>query len=117
MHGGSADRTLRDVRERSLWTRLREVASPGLVDKLIAFGFMAFGLIVFFTVEPARDTTAPDALGAALIVMATGALVYRRRWPVAVMTVTSLASISVHMLGSADSGLPFAAVLALYTMA
>jgi signal transduction histidine kinase len=89
-----------------------------MADALIALGFMVFSLTVFFTVDTdTTRTTHPPALGAALIVIATGALAFRRRQPLAVFIVTGTATLAIHVLGYSDSGLPFTVVLALYTVA
>ena len=99
----------RPVSERSIWLRAKALARPGVADKLIAFGLMAFSLVVFFTVEAnAHANRDPDALGVVLIVAATGALVYRRRRPVEVLVVASVAALTMHLVGYSDSGLPFA---------
>jgi signal transduction histidine kinase len=100
-----------------LWPRLRGAASPQLLDALIAVAFMVFCLTVFFTVDTDQATSHPTALGAALIVIATGAVAFRRRWPVPVLAVTGTATLVLHVLGYSDSGLPFVAVLAVYTVA
>ena len=108
----------RTVSERSIWLRARAMARPDVVDKLVAFGLMAFSLVVFLTVEANPQANRdPDALGVVLIVAATGALVFRRRRPVEVLVVAAAAALAMHLLGYSDSGLPFAVVIALYTMA
>jgi signal transduction histidine kinase len=79
---------------------------------------MVFSLTVFFTVDAdSTRTSHPKILGAALIVIATGALAFRRRQPLVVYVVTAVATLAVHVLGYSDSGLPFAVVLTLYTVA
>jgi signal transduction histidine kinase len=106
------------VSDRSFWLRIGEAATPDVVDRLIAFAFMGFSLAVFFTVEATPPSTRDaDALGAILIVVATGALVYRRRRPVTVFVVASVATLTIQQLGYNESGLPFVALFALYTMA
>jgi signal transduction histidine kinase len=52
-----------------------------------------------------------------LVVLASGALAFRRRWPITVLLVVSAATLIVHLLGYPDGGLPFAVLIALYTVA
>ena len=106
------------VNEPTWWLRIRGAATPWLLDRFIAFGLMAFALTVFFTVDAGpngqRDA---DAVGAVLIILATGALLFRRRWPIAVFLVTAAATLTMHVLGYSDSGLPFTIVISVYTLA
>ena len=95
-----------------------EVGGPDVADVLIAVGFGLFAFVAFFTAERTPQASGdPDLLGAVLIVAASGALAFRRRWPVAVFVVTAGAALTVHLLGYPDGGLPFAVMIALYTLA
>jgi signal transduction histidine kinase len=89
-----------------------------LVDGLAAVAVGAFCLLAFLTVErtpeSARDV---DPLGALLVVVAAGSLVFRRRWPVAVLLVTSAATVAMYVLDYPDSSLPVVVLIALYTLA
>jgi signal transduction histidine kinase len=96
---------------------LQEAIRPDVLDGLIAAAFMVFCLVVFLTVHRASTPSAPDVLGAVLIVLATGSLAYRHRFPLAVFAVTSAAALGLHLLDFPDSGLPFTVVLAVYTVA
>jgi signal transduction histidine kinase len=107
------------VNERSVWMRMRDAVTPTVLDWFIALGLMAFCLAVFLTVEP-NQAEAPrdaDALGVLFIVIATGALVYRRRWPLPVLALVAVATLTHHLVGYSDSGLPFTVIIALYTVA
>jgi signal transduction histidine kinase len=77
-----------------------------------------FALGAFFTAERTPHAGAdPDLLGAVLVVLASGALAFRRRWPLAVFVVVAGTALTLHVLGYPDGGLPFAVALAVYTMA
>jgi signal transduction histidine kinase len=91
---------------------------PAVVDALIAAGFLVFALVAFFTAERSPHASAdPDVLGAIFVVVASGALAFRRRWPLPVFVVVAGAALTLHVLGYPDGGLPFAVALAVYTMA
>jgi signal transduction histidine kinase len=103
------------VGEQSLGRRVQERLQLNVLDSVIAGAFLVFALVVFFTIDgPFRR---PDALGAILIVIATGALAFRRRFPLAVFLVTSAAALALHLFDYSDSGVPFAVVLMVYTVA
>ncbi|WP_239520069.1 DUF7134 domain-containing protein, partial [Stenotrophomonas maltophilia] len=53
---------------------------------------------------------------AVLVAVATGVLAVRRRWPIPVLVVAAGAALTMHLLGYPDSGVPFAVVIALYTV-
>ncbi len=108
------------MNEWPIWRRHRPrgaLGRPAVVDALIAIGFGLFALGAFFAADVKPPTVEPDLLGAVLVVVASGALAFRRRWPVAVFLVVSAATLSVHLLRYPDGGLPFAVVIALYTLA
>jgi signal transduction histidine kinase len=92
-------------------------ANPYVLDGLIGLAFGVFSLGAFFTSSSTPGSRDADLFGALLIVAASAALVFRRRWPVAVLAVVSFAAITIHSLSYSDAGLPFAVGLALYTLA
>ncbi len=94
------------------------LARPEVVDAVITVGFGAFALGALFTAGTTPpSSTEPDLLGAVLVVLACGALAFRRRWPLGVLVIVAGASLSLHLLEYPDAGTPFAVVLALYTLA
>jgi signal transduction histidine kinase len=105
------------VSEQSSWLRaLRR--NPALLDALIALGLTLLSLASFFTGNrtPQQPREA-DILGVVLVVIAAGSLAFRRRWPVAVLAVSTSATLAVYLLDYPDSGLPFVVIIALYTLA
>jgi signal transduction histidine kinase len=108
------------VNERPFWRPWGDKGPFGslhVLDALIAVGFGLFSLGAFFTAETTPPTSDPDAFGAALLLIACGALAFRRRWPLGVFLVTAVAALSMHVLSYPDGGLPFAVVISLYTLA
>jgi signal transduction histidine kinase len=102
------------------WRRgvLGVLGRPAVLDALIAAAFGVFAIVAFFTAERTPHAgSEPDLLGAVLVVVASGALAFRRRWPLAAFVVVAGAALTVHLLGYPDGGLPFAVALAVYTMA
>jgi signal transduction histidine kinase len=107
------------VSEWPFWRREAKGAlgRPAVIDALIAIGFGLFALGAFFAAETTPPTVEPDLLGTLLVVLASGALAFRRRWPVPVFLVVSAATVTVHLLSYPDGGLPFAVVIVVYTLA
>ncbi|CAM5385055.1 two-component sensor histidine kinase [Streptomyces spiroverticillatus] len=68
---------------------------------------------------PSFGTRTPDARGIVLMVLAAGALVYRRRSPLPVLAITSTLTVAALALAPTDPPAPVAmsAVVALYTVA
>ena len=101
---------------RRLWTRLRG-ANPLVVDSVFAALVMVAGLISL-TAEPTPDHPTPtDALAIVLVVVGFGAIALRRRRPVGVLVVATLATIVYVVRDYPDNGLPVMALIALYTVA
>ncbi len=59
----------------------------------------------------------PDALGVELLVLGAAPLIWRRRAPFLVLVVTTAAFFSYHRLGYAPTPIPYAPLIALYTLA
>jgi signal transduction histidine kinase len=59
----------------------------------------------------------PDLLGVVLVLTATGSLLWRRRAPVLVLAATCVSFVAFHVLEYAPTPLPFAELIALYTVA
>jgi signal transduction histidine kinase len=104
--------------ERPSRVQGRVPRSPYVLDGLIAVMLGALCLAAFVTGErTAEQPREADALGALLIVGAAAALAFRRRWPLAVLVVTTGATVAVYVLGYPDSGMPTVGLVALYTVA
>ena len=92
-------------------------ANPLVVDSVFAALVMVAGL-VSLTVEPTADHPTPtDALAVGLVVVGFGVIALRRRWPVAVLVVVTVAAIAYLVRDYPDNGLPVIALIALYTVA
>ncbi|MEA2973407.1 MAG: hypothetical protein QOG82_1865 [Actinomycetota bacterium] len=101
---------------RRLWARLRS-SNPLLVDSILAVLVLVAGL-VSLTADPTPDhPTPPDALAVVLVVVGFGAIALRRRFPVPVLVVVSVATIAYLVRDYPDNGLPVMALIALYTVA
>jgi signal transduction histidine kinase len=59
----------------------------------------------------------PDLLGVLLVLTGTGALLWRRRAPLLVLAVTAGSFVAFHILEYAPTPLPFAELIAVYTVA
>ena len=83
--------------------------------------FAALALIaglVSLTAEPTPANPTPtDALAVVLVVVGFGALALRRRYPIAVLVVATVAAIAYVARDYPDNGLPVVALIALYTVA
>ena len=74
--------------------------------------------LVSLTADPTPDhPTPPDALAVVLVVVGFGAIALRRRFPVPVLAVVSVATIAYLVRDYPDNGLPVMALIALYTVA
>ncbi len=92
-------------------------ANPLVVDSVFAALVMVAGL-VSLTVEPTADHPTPtDAVAVGLVVVGFGVIALRRRWPVAVLVVVTVAAIAYLVRDYPDNGLPVIALIALYTVA
>jgi signal transduction histidine kinase len=106
------------VRERSLWLRKRKPRSPYLLDGFIGVGVGAVVLIAFVLVERTPEfPLEADVPGVLLVCAAWGSLVWRRRAPVTVLVVSAVTSTFAYVVGYPDTGVGFAALIALYTVA
>jgi DNA-binding NarL/FixJ family response regulator/signal transduction histidine kinase len=88
--------TVRPV-ERGWLDRLRRV-DPRIWDALLALGLVVLGVVVFALRQP-RANEPPAAAGYALIVVAAGSLVWRRRFPLIVLSVVAGAASIASLLG------------------
>ncbi len=99
-----------------LWGRLRNT-NPLVVDAIFAVIVLIAGLLSL-TAEPTPDHPTPtDALAVILVVVGFGAIAFRRRFPIAVLGVATLATIVYVVRDYPDNGLPVMALIALYTVA
>jgi signal transduction histidine kinase len=106
------------VRERSLWLRDRRPRNPYLLDGFVGLGVGAVVMTAFFLAErTAEFPREPDVPGVVLVGLAWGSLVFRRRAPVAVFAVSATAATIAYSAGYPDTGVAFAALIALYTVA
>ena len=101
--------TVVDVTGPTLWERLRRV-NPLVWDTLLAAACLAPSLVVGLT------EGAVNLVAIVLIVVAYGSLVVRRRWPLAVLTTTALATVG-YALVSEGPAIQAALVVAAYTAA
>ena len=76
-------------------------ASPSLVDLAIALGLTALSVVLL--VAGAEDAGGRDPLSVALLLAETLPLVFRRRWPIAVLVVTLGATILHAWLSNTES--------------
>lgn len=79
------------------WDRLRRV-DPRTWDTLLALGVVAVGLLAF-ALRDQRPDEPPAALGYALVVVAGSSLAWRRRAPLTVATIVSVAVATASLLG------------------
>ena len=101
---------------RRLWARVRD-ANPLAVDSVFAALALVAGL-VSLTAEPTPANPTPtDALAVVLVVVGFGALALRRRYPIAVLLVATVAAVVYVARDYPDNGLPVVALIALYTVA
>jgi len=101
--------TVVDVTGPTLWERIRRV-NPLVWDTLLAAGCLAPSLAVGFT----EGAVNPVAI--VLIVVAYGSLVVRRRWPLAVLATTALATVGYTFV-SEGPAIQAALAVAAYTAA
>jgi signal transduction histidine kinase len=101
--------TVVDVTGPTLWERIRRV-NPLVWDTLLAAACLAPSLVVGVS----EGAVNPAAI--ALIVVAYGSLVVRRRWPLAVFTTTALATVGYAFV-SEGPAIQAALVVAAYTVA
>ena len=96
-----------------------------MIDGLLAFLVAGLALASLFsrvsqvllTEDESVRFRAADTLGVALVLVGTLSLMLRRRAPLAVLGVSSVAFFGYQALGYAPPPLPFAALIALYTVA
>ncbi len=94
-------------------TRLSSAADAGVA---VAVGVLAVAYTAAFG-EGGSQFRAPDALGYGLTVVATAALLWRRRSPVAVFAVTLAATLAYVGRNYSTGGIPLALLVALTTLA
>jgi signal transduction histidine kinase len=103
---------------RPFWARQRKIRNPYVLDGLIAASIGLVSLIAFVTIEPEdAGTREADAFGIALVVLANGSLAFRRRWPLAVYLLATTATVVGYLADYPEAGLPFTALIAVYTLA
>ena len=101
------------------------VADPGFRDGLLALSSAALSLASLAgkvsQVPGADDESVPfvsaDSVGLTLVLLGSLPLVWRRRAPLAVLAVTAISAFLVESLGYAPPPLPFAVLIALFTVA
>jgi signal transduction histidine kinase len=112
-----ARRRLGLVTQPSFWTRKRKV-SPYWFDGVLAVLLTAISLASFLgsdrTPEFPREA---DWIGVVLLVVGTGALLYRRRFPLPVFGVVTVAAIGDYLRGYPDHGSALPVAIGLYTVA
>ena len=92
-------------------------ANPLVVDSVFAALVLVAGL-VSLSADPTADHPTPtDVLAIVLVVVGFGALALRRRYPVTVLVVVTVATIVYVVRDYPDNGLPVMALIALYTVA
>ncbi len=101
---------------RRLWARLRD-ANPLVVDTILAVLVLIPGLVSLTADPTPANPTPADALAVALVIVGFGAIALRRRFPMAVLIVSTGAAISYVVRDYPDNGLPVMALIALYTVA
>ena len=91
--------------------------TPVVIDATLAFGLAAISLISLF--GGASDVGSREPLSVALLLLESLPLLFRRRYPVAVLVVTFGATIAHVLLAPADSSLNegFGSLVALYSVA
>ena len=117
--GRSTDDRRADARYRApmldeVRQRVRR-ADPLTIDTIFALALAALSLIGH-VLEP-REARPPDAMGSALILFQTLPLIVRRRWPVAVLIVTGIATGLYAATGQRSTAANLGVLFALYTVA
>jgi signal transduction histidine kinase len=101
---------------RRLWARLGS-ANPRVVDSVFAALALVAGLVSLMA-EPTPDHPMPtDTVAVILVAVGFGIIALRRRFPIAVLFVVTLATIVYVVRDYPDNGLPVMALIALYTVA
>ena len=100
--------------ELTWWDRLRRV-DQRIWDGVLALVLLVVGVLTFAS-RSRRPDEPPDAVGIALIAIAAVALAWRRRAPLVVAVVVSIAAGTAALLGYWPEFVPFL-VIALYTAA
>jgi len=105
------------------WGR-RSVADPALRDGLLALTAAGLSLVSLagkISQVPADDQTVPfleaDSVGIGLVLLGNLPLAWRRRAPLPVLAITAVSAFFVESLGYAPPPLPFAVLVALFTVA
>lgn len=94
-------------------------AHPFVADSLLGALVLALALTGMWLGDDASDVDFrdPDALGVALVVLATAPLAWRRRNPIAVMSVVGLGATLVEAFGYSTGAGGVGAMIALYSVA
>jgi len=91
-------------------------ALPVLVqDGALALILMALSILSMVDHRPQDPKT--DVWSYLIAIVGMGALTWRRRYPVAVLVVTTTAAVTISSLGYAEAGLPWSAMIAFYSVA
>src|SRR4029079_12262383 len=95
------------------------VARGGALPILVQDGVLAFVLMalsILSQVDHRPNDPKTDVWSYLLAVVGMGALTWRRTNPVTVLVVTTVAAVLMSSLGYADAGLPWAAMIAFYSV-
>lgn len=103
------------AREASAWLRRR----PTAVDGAIGLGLAAVSVPSMWVTRDllSYPTRAPDAVGVLLVLLSCLPLTFRRRWPLQVLVVVSLASLLLVSLDYVTNATGAGMMIALYTVA
>jgi signal transduction histidine kinase len=109
---------------RLRWYGRLQAIAPPLLDGLLAL--FVTGVVLASLVGRAAEVvetdsgtarfTSPDALGIGLLLVSTVSIGWRRRAPLVVLLVTSVATFAYHQAGYAPPPLPYGPLLALYAL-
>jgi signal transduction histidine kinase len=102
----------------------RSVADPAIRDVLLALTAAGLSLVSLtgkISQVPSDDETVPfleaDGVGVGLVLLGSLPLAWRRHAPLPVLAVTAISAFLVQSLGYAPPPLPFAVLVALFTVA
>lgn len=113
---GSAAGVAPDGRSRTRGLRWWAGVPAPAVDTGVAAA-TALAAVVLLVISDEADRQAPDAMGAALLVLAAAPLAMRRRWPAAALGATAVTTIVYLTLGYAGGPTTVPVLVALYSSA